>query len=124
MRGWCTRCKKGSVVTVGNTDGGLNVRARPSIDAQILTTLPDGAKVVIAEDVPVPGSGYTWHSTFLYRQIDYAFINYGRVWLANEYLLDDIPSVKIIDPPPTRQVQDGLTCSPTAFVYASAVLGG
>lgn len=87
--GLCTTCQQGSVVTIGGTGGlGLAARAGPSLDARVLTRLADGAKVVIAEDTPVAGSGLWWHSTFLSRFSEIIAINYGRVWLANQYLMD------------------------------------
>jgi len=88
--GLCTACRQGSVVTVGGTGGiGLAARAGPSLEAKILTRLPDGTRVVIAEDTPVPGSGLWWHSTYLSQFTGMFVINYGRVWLANQYLWDD-----------------------------------
>jgi RHS repeat-associated protein len=88
--GLCTACRQGSVVTVGGTGGiGLAARAGPSLEAKILTRLPDGTRVVIAEDTPVPGSGLWWHSTYLSQFTGMFVINYGRVWLANQYLFDD-----------------------------------
>jgi murein DD-endopeptidase MepM/ murein hydrolase activator NlpD len=52
--------------------------------------------VVIAEDNVVWGDGIDWHSTYL---VAWGGINYGRVWMANQYLLDD-PNSPGPTPPP------------------------
>ena len=97
--GLCTYCKRGSIVKVGNTGGmGLAARVAPSTQARPLTRLQDGTRVVIAEDNVEKGGGLDWHSTYL-SAVGGTGINYGRVWMANDYLIDD-PNSPGPTPPP------------------------
>ncbi|MEA3342263.1 MAG: RHS repeat-associated core domain-containing protein, partial [Chloroflexota bacterium] len=108
--GLCTSCRRGSTVEVRNANqyGGLAVRTEPNQDSRLLMRLPDSSRVVIAEDIPVQGPAYQWHSTYLSRFTGMIAINYGRVWLANDWLYD-------IEPPgPPRPPSPGPSPSPTS----------
>ena len=122
--GLCTS-RRGSVVTVQSPQLGvteINVRSSPSAadESNIVTTLPNGAQVVIAEDAPLAGGGFYWHSTYLSRWLGGGIgINYGQVWIWNDALVDD-PDDPRTHPPPgpgpgqsaarTSRTVDSLAC--------------
>jgi hypothetical protein len=66
----------GTSVTVTGTGDCLNLRAEPSTDATVLTCIPDGTNLVLAEG-PQPLAGRNWW------RVEFAG-NSG--WVAEEYL--------------------------------------
>jgi len=71
-------------ITVGDavrvSDGPLNVRAAPGLDAEILDVASDGALFAVRGG-PVAADGYLWVEVFNYE--------HGRGWMAAEFLAVD-----------------------------------
>jgi RHS repeat-associated protein len=142
--GLCTRCRRGSVVTVQSPQAGvteINVRSSPSAadDSNIVTTLSNGAQVVIAEDAPLAGGGFYWHSTYLSRWLGGGIgINYGQVWIWNDALVDDPDDPGPNPPPPGPDLDFGFKFTdwpvpsptfyqpfgPNLYAYCTAALEG
>jgi cell wall-associated NlpC family hydrolase len=100
------------LAVVAHTDGeGLNLRAAPSLDAEVLLGMPEGATVTTLSDAAPDESGQLW------TQVSYAGVT---GYSASDYLeaVSETPA-----PPPAPGPGDNPTDEPPA-VGAQAVVGG
>lgn len=72
-----------SLIAVGDSvqvvDGDLNLRADATLDAEVLTVLPDGTELAVT-DGPVAADGYTWFAV--------SSAEFGDGWVAGQFLAD------------------------------------
>jgi uncharacterized protein YgiM (DUF1202 family) len=84
-----------AVLAVQTDDGSnLNLRAEPTIEADVVDKLPDGARVVVLSG-PVAADGYDWY------ELD---TDLGIGWAAGEFLVEASDAIEVGD---TVSVVDG-----------------